>query len=543
LRPKPVRSVEFRCCRCCKDELHFGVLSQHPLLENNRVRDQKTCHHNDDKQNESDHSIFDTFRSTAFNKRKRFKPEYCVRWLARFRKRASGWLLRIESGQAGGVNKKVAESAGLPWRFTDKRFTAWGGLRLVDEMLRRIDWQGALASAPLPQPGSNRGIDPVLIVQAFLVTVWTGGARFAHTALVRFDEVLRAVFGLSEVASVSTFTRFFRRFGQKQNNEVFAHLFGWFWQRVSPQTWTLDLDSSVVTRYGQQEGSARGYNPRRRGKNSHHPLLAFASECRMVVNAWLRPGNTTDGSNVENFFLESLRMLGSRHNVGLVRGDSGFCIGSLLEVLEKNKIDYIVVARLLPTLRRQIAGLKNWMQVDERVAVNELQYHAQGWSQPRRVVVARYRCEDRAQGQMLLEVPAYTYAVYVTSLGLPPMQVRTLYLGRADSENRIKELLQDFALQGFTSQKFWATEAAFRMSLCAYNLMSLFRQTLLGAGSKHTLATLRVQCFAIGASLGKEAHKKLLRLGLPSPRRKWFEGLFEAATQIVTPCELRSTKS
>ena len=91
------------------------------------------------------------------------------------------------------MNKKVAESAGLPWRFTDKRFTAWGGLRLVDEMLRRIDWQGALASAPLPQPGSNRGIDPVLIVQAFLVTVWTGGARFAHTALVRFDEVLRCL--------------------------------------------------------------------------------------------------------------------------------------------------------------------------------------------------------------------------------------------------------------------------------------------------------------------------------------------------------------
>ena len=68
----------------------------------------------------------------------------------------------------------------------------------------------------------------------------------------------------------------------------------------------MDLDSSVLTRYGHQEGSARGYNPKRRGKKSHHPLMAFAAECRMVINAWLRPGNTTDGSNVENFFREVL---------------------------------------------------------------------------------------------------------------------------------------------------------------------------------------------------------------------------------------------
>ena len=37
------------------------------------------------------------------------------------------------------------------------------------------------------------------------------------------------------------------------------------------------LQGTVVTRYGhQQEGAEIGYNPRRRGKPSHHPLLAFA---------------------------------------------------------------------------------------------------------------------------------------------------------------------------------------------------------------------------------------------------------------------------
>ena len=441
------------------------------------------------------------------------------------------------------MNRKVEASHGLPWRFTDKEFTAWGGLRLVDEMLRRIHWSDALAGAPLPQPGSNRGYDPVQIVQAFMVTVWTGGARFAHTALVRFDNALRSIFGLAQVASVSTFTRFFRRFRQRDVDEVFGHLSRWFWDRLCPHAWTIDLDSSVLTRYGRQEGSERGYNPRRKGKRSHHPLMAFAAECRMVVSAWLRPGNTTDASNACNFFREVLAVLGNRHRVGLVRGDSGFCIGNFLELLDDKGIDYIVVARVMKTLQRQIAGLGNWFPVEDRGDIAEFQYHAEGWSRPRRVVVMRHRVADRPHGQMLIEVPGYTYSVYVTSLRLSPELVRSLYLGRADSENRIKELLEDFAMQGFTSQKFWATEAAFRLSLCAYNLMSLFRQALLGNASKHTLSTLRTQCFAIGANLGREAHRKVLRLGLPAPRRRWFEGLFSAASLLTTPCHIQSHKS
>jgi hypothetical protein len=434
------------------------------------------------------------------------------------------------------MNKNVV--SGLPWKFTDKRFTAWGGLRVFEEVLRRLDWPSALAALPFQPPGSNRGYSPSTIVQAFLITVWTGGERFAHTALVRFDEALRSIFSLATVPSVSTFTRFFRRFDRRQVEEVFGPLSRWFWERISPQTWTIDLDSSVLTRYGHQEGSVRGYNPRRRGKPSHHPLMAFAAECRMVVTAWLRPGNTTDANNVENFFNEVLSVLGPRHRIGLLRGDSGFCIGALLERLEAKKIDYVVVARLLPTLKRTIAGLQNWVELGSGVAVAEWEYHAQGWTKARRVVVVRYRLQDRPQGQLLLEVPGYSYAVYVTSLRLPPEQVRRLYLGRSDSENRIKELLQDFAVAGFTSEKFWATEAAFRLALCAYNLMSLFRQTLLGTAAKHTLRTLRVQCFAIGASLGRSGKKRLLRLGLPPPRRQWFEGLFAAAEKITPPCSI-----
>jgi hypothetical protein len=437
------------------------------------------------------------------------------------------------------MHKKIGANQGVAWRFTDKQFTAWGGLRVFEELLRGLDWEKALQGAALPVPGSNRGLNPVLMVKAFLVTVWTGGDRFAHTALVRFDEALRAIFGLTKVASVSTFSRFFRRFGPKETQAVFGPLSSWVWARVAGRNWTVDLDSSVLTRYGQQEGSARGYNPKRQGKRSHHPLLAFAAECRMVITAWLRPGNTTDSSNAQNFLHEVLSVFGDQHRIGLLRCDSGFCIGAFLEDVEHRGLSYMIVTRLLPTIKRRIAGLSDWVEVDAQTAGSEFLYQAEGWSKARRVVVVRHRIkESSSRGRRLFDLPGYAYSAYTTNLTLPPLQVRTLYLGRADSENRIRELLEDFAISGFVSKKFWATEAAFRLACWAYNLMSLFRQALLGKAAKHTLATLRVQCFAIGASLGKSGHKQVLRLGLSPPRRAWFTGLFSRAQQITTPCVL-----
>ena len=74
------------------------------------------------------------------------------------------------------MHKNVGLNSGLAWRFTDKRFTAWGGLRIFEELLRRLGWEEALKAAALPLPGSNRGLDPVLMVKGGAI-VCRMGAR------------------------------------------------------------------------------------------------------------------------------------------------------------------------------------------------------------------------------------------------------------------------------------------------------------------------------------------------------------------------------
>jgi len=54
---------------------------------------------------------------------------------------------------------------------------------------------------------------------------------------------------------------------------------------------TLDLDSHVETVYGNQQRAKVGYNPKKPGRKSFHPLLYFIGETRDFLWGKFRSGN------------------------------------------------------------------------------------------------------------------------------------------------------------------------------------------------------------------------------------------------------------
>jgi hypothetical protein len=88
---------------------------------------------------------------------------------------------------------------------------------------------------------------------------------------------------------------------------------------------------------------------------------------------------------------------------------------------------------------------------------------------------------------------------------------------RAESENRIKELKEDFGADGFCLQSFDGTETAFRLICFLFNLMADFKREVT-RDQAHRLSTLRMQVLVIGAILGREGRYTVLRLGL---RDRW----------------------
>ena len=99
------------------------------------------------------------------------------------------------------------------------------------------------------------------------------------------------------------------------------------------------------------------------------------------------------------------------------------------------------------------------------------------------------------------------------------------YNGRADIENRIKELGAQFGLKGLCCRSFWATEAACHLAICAYNLCVRLQRRLRQT-QRAELNTLRWRLFSCAAVFSHAAGKPTLKLAVASEKhRHWWRVL------------------
>ncbi|HSW49755.1 MAG TPA: transposase [Bryobacteraceae bacterium] len=156
----------------------------------------------------------------------------------------------------------------------------------------------------------------------------------------------------------------------------------------------------------------------------------------------------------------------------MATADSGLFDDRLLSFLEQRRLPYIVVARLTLWVKRAAQRVEQWTLLDDNFAVGEFRLKLYGWSVERRFVVVRERVrEDRdSLGRKLIDVPGYTFRVFVTSSADAPQEIWRDYNRRADMENRVAELKHDLGADGFCLKEFFATEAAFRSVLLLFNL-------------------------------------------------------------------------
>lgn len=426
--------------------------------------------------------------------------------------------------------------------FTDKEITPWSGMIFMKKLLDQTKILSKLILCDLPEQRSNRGYSPIQLITCFMVSLWCGANRFEHLEISRFDDVLRNIFGFKRMAGHKAYQRYFSKFSIAINQKIFTKVTRWFFGQIKLDNYTLDVDSTVLTRYGDQQGAKKGYNPKKRGRNSHHPLLAFVDECKMVANFWLRSGDAYTTNNFKSFLEDTLSRLKGK-KISLLRADSGFYDKSIFDYLEDKSIHYIIVAKHYSTIQRKVVGIKAWWNQADGLQIAETTYQSDLWEKPRRLIVVRQQIQKRpkATGKQLKLFKDegiyqnYRYSCYITNLDFSAHLVWKMYNGRADCENRIKELKADFGFDSFNMQDFAATEAALNFVVIAYNIMSLFKQAVLQTNTLYQLKTLRYKIFAIGGYITKSGNQRLLNLSLSMKRRKWIEGIWHETQNFNWP--------
>ncbi len=118
------------------------------------------------------------------------------------------------------------------------------------------------------------------------------------------------------------------------------------------------------------------------------------------------------------FLKEAFAQLPPDWRLRCLRADSWFFDQALLAMLEEHTARYIIVARMTTALKARLhSSALGWRDIGRGYAVSSFTLKLHGWSDTRRFVVVREleREDESAVGRRLIDVPGYTFRVWVTN--------------------------------------------------------------------------------------------------------------------------------
>jgi hypothetical protein len=248
--------------------------------------------------------------------------------------------------------------------FSGKNVTPYGGLGLFYKFNKKLGVEGILDKVK-PYPVNEGDRPPKGVGKKIMSLVYgmaCGLERPSDTEVLKRDKVAQTLIGYEDYPDQSTFSRFFTSFrvtGSKEIGEKDSQLL--LRVRNKFRDWgklTLDMDSHVRTVYGNQQRAKVGYNPKKPGRKSYHPLFCFIGETRDFLTGIFRSGDKYTSNGADELLKECLRLIGKSFYQLYLRADSGFYSYGFLRCLVQLGIKYAIAAKLYKPIQMKLGGLE-----------------------------------------------------------------------------------------------------------------------------------------------------------------------------------------
>lgn len=408
-------------------------------------------------------------------------------------------------------------SAPLRLRHSAGELTDGGGVLLVRRLWDRLGLGQRIDTEATWLRGDYR---PSLLVELWIVLLLYGGGSMDDLRLLS-GRGLRRLFGWKAVPDPTTFGRWLRRGGERMAEQLDAVL----WQMVRgrwatagvPRAVMLVLDSTVVQRYGlKQAGAEKGYNPTKKGRPSHHPLVAFLAETGDCLGVRWRPGNANTAAGAIPWIqtlVAQLRAAGVEEIT--LRLDKGFFSREMVAALEALGVSYVLkvpdhrwVRSRLSTFRRSTKDPSLWT--------------ASGTLYGARLLTTQQRREIAGQDELTLgSYETLKTAHVLTNVeGISALSAWRLYNQGALVEQRIEELGQ-LSVGATAVDDLGGNHLLWALGALAYQMLHTIRTTALsGAWRRAQPKRLRAWLFRLPAKLTTHARKHYVQLQRTEPLRR-----------------------
>ena len=314
-------------------------------------------------------------------------------------------------------------------RFEDQQLTSFAGTIVFQLLFQRLDLKARLK--PCFPANSSAIFGPHLIVMWLILHLLLGFRRLRDVDYYRDDPVVFRLLGVRRLPDVATVSRTLAKMGHSSVEKV-RHLSSTLvvqaLRRERCPRLTLDFDGSVSSTCGHAEGTAVGYNPKKKGARSYYNLFCTVAQTGQFFDVLHRPGNVHDSKDAHEFMMNVFDRVRDElaHPVLESRLDSAFFSQYTLTLMDLYGVECTISVPFerFALLKDKIEARQRWCYLDEQCSYFESDWKPKSWPASYRFssCAAGYGARPRKRCNWICSNPEHS--ITSTALWLPTSRAR-----------------------------------------------------------------------------------------------------------------------
>lgn len=367
-------------------------------------------------------------------------------------------------------------------KFENQSLTSFSGLVVFQQFFRVLGLKARLRRCFAHQAAGKVFARATLFLQLVLHLL-LGYRELRDGRYYCDDPLLKRLLGLRRLPDVATLSRMLREADAQGVENLRGLLRELLFQRLAKlrlSRLTLDFDGSVLSTNRRAEGTAVGFNKKKKGARSYYPLFCTIAQTGQVLDFLHRSGNVHDSHGAREFILACIQAVRQALPGVLieVRMDSAFFSDEIVMALDEAHIEFSVSVPFerFMDLKRKIEGRKRWQRFSGEVAYFEEWWKPKVWNRRFRFLFIRTRAKRQQKGPIQLDLflpyeYGYDFKVVVTNKTLSPKKVVAFHEGRGSQEGIFGEL-KSHCQMGYVPVRKWLGNQTYLLAgLLAHNLL------------------------------------------------------------------------
>ena len=366
-------------------------------------------------------------------------------------------------------------------KFEEQTLTSFSGLILFQRLFIRLNLKDRLRRCLQHLPKKQYGALVVFLM--LMLHALLGYRQLRHQDYYRDDPIVKRILGVQRLPNVTTVSRTLSQFDETANDklhELMRDMVLSQLRQLSLTRITLDFDGTVLGCGRKAEGSAVGFNRKKKGQRSYYPLFCTIPQLGQAFDVLFRPGKIHDSNGAKAFILECVEFAREalpKMTIEL-RMDSAFFSDDIISALDDiPNLEYSISVPFarFAQLKSKIETRQRWQTLDERFSFFERQWKPDSWDLTHRFIFLRQRVKQQTKEPLqldLFEPMSYdhAYTVIVTNKMSSVEEVMAFHHGRGSQEGLFAELKSQNHLDYIPCNHWDANRAYLLAVVYAHNM-------------------------------------------------------------------------